>query len=100
MFRIGQRVVCVDTTCRGMTGRPVSYWIKEGSIYTIRWIGHWECPFYPGGICVRLEEIERPSEHWGDCPFYADRFRPLVEKKTDISVFKALLNPVQEKENV
>lgn len=91
MFRVGQKVVCVDampkpTNSLGMHG------LAEKMIYTIRRIS---------GGSVWLEEILRPSgwavcRLFAECPYDARRFRPLVERKTDISVFTALLNPTKQ----
>lgn len=97
MFRIGQKVVCVDdkeahpsTILSG--GSPTG--LVKGQIYTVTKTGIEHPLDLTGTPCITLAEMPSP---WG---YRQTRFRPLVEKKTDISVFKALLNPVQEKENV
>jgi hypothetical protein len=72
MFRIGQKVVCVDAK-----GVPLA--LVEGRVYVILRITP---PYlYLAGVCG-----ERPT-----AGMYADRFRPIVEKKTDISVFEEIL---------
>lgn len=81
MFRIGQKVVCVRND-------NVEHWLELNKVYTVEGV-----ETYIGG--VKLTEIgphvDAEEYHWY---FINNRFRPLVERKTDISVFKALLNPV------
>ena len=109
MFRVGQKVVCVDD--QGTDPHGVLE-LHKGNIYTIRWIGMYKHPFEPNQLCVRLYEINQrgtvgrsqpvPDRH-KDIPFRATRFRPLEERKTDISVFITLLTPKKvttEKEHV
>lgn len=100
MFHLGQKVVCVeqfDTPYFRNETVPV-----KGEVYTIRGIVPVsEFPIYVNNPGVYLEEIvnplnlyltwtgERLAEQCWDIMF----FRPLVERKTDISIFTALLNP-------
>jgi hypothetical protein len=60
------------------------------SIYTIR-----EVITLNGHVAVRLVEIKNPVLEYGDgtneMAFRASRFRPVVERKTDISIFTAML---------
>jgi hypothetical protein len=105
MFYVGQKVVCVDassgngTLCWGEKSET----LIEGNVYTIR-----RC-FYTDyarkgvpELIVWLDEIARSalSRHlWGqDAGYAARRFRPLIEKKTDISVFTSLLKHKQLEE--
>lgn len=75
MFRIGQKVVCVDAS-----DFAESY-LVEGKIYTvISLTGR----FLPGLILVDAED----PGGWA-----AWRFRPVVERKTDIAIFTKMLNP-------
>jgi hypothetical protein len=102
MFWVGQQVVCVDDSDHFPHIQVVHNVIevKKGQIYTIRWIGMYR-PYWvmtdghsksPGPfLSARLVEITRPGP---DVPFLAIRFRPLV--KTDISIFQAMLTPVEE----
>jgi len=87
-FRVGQKVVCVDdsdwvASLLNMPNRPV-----RGRVYTVR--GLYENAIY-------LEEISNPPQaRWknGDVAeacFFARRFRPVVERKTDISAFTKML---------
>lgn len=95
MFEVGQKVVCVEAeaSCKYMPPGIISNRdldeLAEGAVYTIRKIG-----VVYGDLCVWLDEITRP-EHvfWGgEAPYDARRFRPVVERKTDISVFTAMLH--------
>lgn len=88
-FRIGQKVVCIDA--KHLPGMRPDIPIVAGEIYTIRWIG-----ILRGVPMVRVEEHFRPNS-WPepDIPMLAERFRPVVEKKTDISIFTEMLKPKQ-----
>lgn len=99
-FYTGQKVVCIDdSNVPGEWGASVSEELHKGKIYTVRWIGMWTSYVDPVPILgVRLEELYRDiGDGRGDVPFYAWRFRPLLEKKTDISIFRSLLNPARHK---
>lgn len=94
MFRVGQKVVCVDASshpgmCWGDGEAP-----EQGRIYTIS-KGNFISP-HNGELLVQLAEISRhPTTmmFWGHLGYGIFRFRPLVERKTDISILKALLVP-------
>lgn len=99
-FQVGQKVVCVDDS-GPIDGDPrkvpggdyVPNMIRRGAIYTVRTVG-----FYPrwGEQGIRLHEVVNPIREYiggnSEVCFAAHRFRPLIERKTDISVFTALLN--------
>jgi predicted TPR repeat methyltransferase len=68
-FRIGQKVVCVDAD--GLVGTIIA-----GAVYEI-------ADVEPRG--VRLVDWKCGGG------FLASRFRPIVERKTDISVFTEIL---------
>jgi hypothetical protein len=90
MFWIGQKVVCVDDRGLAAALHQDEVGPLVGDIYTVR-----------GLICVNgqhgvklFEIVNPPHQYWGEtreCAFYARRFRPVVEKKTDISVFEEIL---------
>lgn len=86
MFRIGQKVVCVDDEEWSNHQRR----IRAGEIYTIAAFGvhpadgNEECAFLVG-----VKRIFRGVDY----PFGLYRFRPIVERKTDISVFTKMLTP-------
>lgn len=72
-----------------------------GEIYTIRSIE------YEGdGVYLRFHEIHNVLEYFDDCDcidemqFDADDFRPVIERKTDISIFKRLLVPASKQKQV
>ena len=113
MFYVGQKVVCVDDSFTGVMGNQFYSELKKGAVYTIRWVGNYEVEEAPphlrafdgrSGVylCVKLVEVRRQFPEFGnqdpDMPFYAERFRPLIERKTDISELKKLENPINHKE--
>jgi hypothetical protein len=91
MFHIGQKVVCI----RIFTTRPVKgeKTPVKGSVYTVRGIME-EGEF----AAVFLEEIVNPEvcTHAGvrERGFDITAFKPVQEKKTDISIFNEILNKV------
>lgn len=76
-FRVGQKVVCVDARSKRLGGAPLHAWPTEGQVYTIS-----------GGYSkfVYLSELGWPA-------FYADRFRPAVERgeETGMSILRKIL---------
>ena len=93
-FRVGQKVVCVNAT----VSNSFEFWgydVPEvGRVYTVTGI-------IPGAygkyLAVLLAEIRNGSKHYPDIGYRLDRFRPLVEHKTDISVFTEMLTPKRQK---
>jgi hypothetical protein len=87
MFRVGQKVVCVDDLPPpGFDGQDML--IRRGVIYTVREVG---LPSWMDGTeCIRLSEVRQAND---DTPYWARRFRPIVDRPTDISVFKEMLHP-------
>lgn len=96
MFYVGQKVVCVglhhdnrglslDEARRLGYGQP-----KLRGIYTVRSIFVWQ-----DRQLLRLAEFDNSHRMvFGMEPGYpAEGFRPVVERKTDISIFKAMLEP-------
>lgn len=93
MFRVGQKVVCVDA---GPTDAGLPSILTKDAVYTIASIKE-----FWGGLGVRLIEITLPDyapRHVN--AWKAERFRPVVERKTDISVFTQLLKPTKVAEPV
>lgn len=92
MFRVGQRVVCVDNK-----NKPGHSWVyndspTQGAVYTIVRITM-EC----GYESLILAEHERhPRSKYAG--YDARRFRPIVERKTSIEIFKKMLVPSKQKE--
>ena len=94
-FRVGQKVVCISGPARrDMVTDPV-----VGDVYTVRGINKDQ----RGDIGIHLAEIvNRPRRiislggEIREPGFFAYHFRPVVQRKTDISIFKAMLNPSKE----
>lgn len=95
-FRVGQKVVCIrefrDTRC------PLTkHWPKLNVVYTIREI---RVSRSDGELYFHLNELVNPvgnfSQGRGEAYFYSRNFRPVVERKTDISIFTEMLAPQRE----
>lgn len=91
-FYVGQKVTMKPTP----PGWNWALWKGEigpkfGHVYTIRSI------FLNG---LRFVEIINPpidtKEGFHECTFFPSRFRPALERPTDISFFERLLNPTPE----
>jgi hypothetical protein len=89
-FRIGQRVVCIDAS-------PSARWTEVrdlvlNRVYKIAGFDD-ECP--SGAIGLHLVGVPmRTHPDWRrPIGWRVDRFRPVVERKTDISALQALLAP-------
>jgi hypothetical protein len=100
MFHIGQRVVCIHDVASPPANEFPNLPIK-GSIYTVRGFvsPDGECERTPGML---LEEFANPpweyKEGVFEPSFHPYHFRPLVQNKTDISVFTRMLHNVLTKE--
>ena len=105
-FHVGQKVVCVELEKLYPDGvEPLEEPCQPivGKVYTIREVLIGLVGQVP---CVKLVEI--PDQRinvlvhgellHGDVVFDAVGFRPLVTRKTDISIFKAMLNPSRVEE--
>jgi hypothetical protein len=91
-FRVGQRVVCVDAA-PNPKGYPLKV-LKRGTIYTIRAIDatprRWDAPGW--GVHVEGILVMNPRRiEWAMNP---GRFRPVVDRATDIEIFTKLLSGV------
>ena len=73
MFRVGQKVVCIDDHDTELVKRNALYIVSGGY-----------------GKYVTLDGVHGVTGRADG--MLARRFRPVVERKTDISVFKAMLN--------
>jgi hypothetical protein len=82
MFRVGQKVVCVDDT--GTFGICV-----KGRIYTVTRVMF---GFTEQGVL--LAEIAPPPEYPG---FASRRFRPAVDRKTDIGFAHEILRKASKR---
>jgi hypothetical protein len=92
-FRIGQKVVCIKTPTHAYYKRTCPHRPVENGIYTVRGL-----IVVGGETGVYLEEVVNPTvfflfEGRTEAAFHHGFFRPLIETKTDISVFKKMLTP-------
>lgn len=79
MFSPGQKIECVDSRLEANPNHRRTPLIK-GAVYAVREVGGRTEAF------VRVDGL-------GGLWWPARRFRPLVERKTDISIFTAMLKP-------
>lgn len=100
-FVVGQKVVCISEHCPDRKAEMDAFGISypaKGRVYTIRALGaHEDMPV------VFLEEIVNPVLHYvsGEVTeqgFGVKRFRPVVTRKTDISIFTDML--IEQKQPV
>ena len=96
MFYVGQKVVCVKDDALPFSRSDLPIAVKAGSIYTIRNIDD-ESAAIDGIPGLWLQEIVHPPKMtWlgvREVSYCASRFRPVVERKTDISIFTEMLKP-------
>lgn len=93
MFRVGQKVVCVDAEFEAIAANYFSSLPARDEIYTVRAIGKLPSDMQPGIALVEIIGNEQPFSPIGEWGFEATRFRPFVERKTDISIFTEMLRP-------
>lgn len=93
-FHVGQRVTMKDDALWDIDPHEIPP--EFGAVYTIRTITARKY-----GCYIRLHEIHNVPHEYEDgheeCDFAADEFRPVVERKTDISIFQAMLSPKPKK---
>ncbi len=85
-FHVGQKVVCVDDA-KDYTGSETK--LRNGVIYEVEAVVE-HLGFT--GLVVAGAYSWHPTR-----AYRSSRFRPVVERKTDISGFKAMLNPSKSK---
>jgi hypothetical protein len=92
-YRIGQKVVCIHEPNSEYYKRTCARRPVEKGVYTVRgtMTAHGEVGLY-------LEEIiNQPyfflNAGYVEQGFHHQHFRPVVETKTDISIFKKMLTP-------
>lgn len=97
MFRVGQKVVCVAGSSMHVRASEGYIYPTNTDVYTIR--GMYRDG--SGNTQLLLQEIKnKPMETnvgTREPGFNARYFRPVVERKTDISIFTAMLNPAKKK---
>jgi hypothetical protein len=110
MFYVGQKVIRVTEPKGTALGDAIYYpgytFTKLGGIYTVRAIYLEKFSSEAGLIeTLLLEELRNPLVRWKtlglhEVGFAASNFRPVVERKTDISIFTTILDNVKSKEPV
>lgn len=94
MFHVGQKVVCINADINNANARPIdlaTWQLVKGKVYTIRALLNEPTT----GPTLLVEEIpDRDPYGTGlfEAGYFRWRFRPLVERKTSIEVFKRMLN--------
>jgi hypothetical protein len=101
-WHVGMKVVCANADGKRIYGdsfkpqdngeqKP-----KVGKVYTIRAL-----MAFGGGVYLHLDEVHNSPRHYlfpdGVCrhvetPWHASYFRPVQTRKTDISIFTAMLH--------
>ncbi len=99
MFQPGQRVVCIDDDWRFLMANVECP--KKNSIYTVARVTFNETVQLPY-ITVREINSDRVETFLGLANIFwlATNFRLLDDKKTDIAIFTAMLNPTRIPEKV
>jgi hypothetical protein len=102
MFHVGQKVVCVEDGTDSLTRfrkwlHPYPPCIEpiRGRIYTIcniRW--REDVPNRP--YTIELLEAPSPADNYWSAGWDSECFRPLTKRKTDISIFKKILDDAQK----
>lgn len=96
-FFVGQKVVCVDAHPSNGCHWADTHVLDERVIYTVSAVAIDD----EGDPVLMLREISRDNWAIPFDPWYAwygaFRFRPVVERKSDISALTALLNPANHK---
>lgn len=97
-FRVGQKVVCKRVKIAEFAMSISFQCPLVGAIYTIRAINDWG----GGRVLLRFYELDNShliGLHGGTVEpgFPYTYFAPVVERKTDIEIFRAMLNTTPEK---
>lgn len=91
-FYVGQKVVCVDDSNGRNPARRGPSGLVKGHVYTISSLD--PTTDQNGDLGVHVVEVVLPfvqSSLGYNVGFNTKRFRPAVERKTDISIFTAML---------
>ena len=92
MFRVGQKVVCVDVRPSPMGRVPIE--LTLNAVYTSSYITP---PNFVGELGLGLVEVKAVGDDFHNPEFGARRFRPVVDRPTDISIFTRMLTDADEK---
>lgn len=100
-FMVGQKIICVfarEAPGYGPFGKTEA--LIKGAVYTVT-SAHVDNRGEPTLWLAEVARDETSRRQHGDLVGYRPhRFRPAVERKTDISIFKKLLTPNPELEFV
>ena len=92
-FRVGQKVVLVKGWNK-LVSPDVRLPVK-GRVYTVRWSGKRPTDTTPG--IMLAEHFGGLNPFWNlEFCFNSSHFRPVVERKTDISIFQRMLTPAKK----
>lgn len=98
IWRVGMKAVCIDAAIPEFFKNLHSAPLVEGAVYVVREvrISLWD------GVLTLLVEGNigkiHPVSH-REQGFTADRFRPLVDTHTDISIFTKILHDVNHRQH-
>lgn len=101
MFKIGQKVLCIDDRHHDV-GNPIvaqnkPLGIEAGRVYTVRWIGP---PVgsrnvaFPNEPTVKVVGVDRGAK---DVGYYAFRFRALDDKDDVVEIFRQMARDIEKK---
>jgi hypothetical protein len=88
-WHVGMKVVCVDAT----PVSPASAKLQRNNVYTISaiqaglFLDRPDGDTWLEGVGIKLVEVPTDHHQW----FHPQRFRPVQERKTDISIFTSML---------
>jgi len=88
MFHIGQKVICISDAIDDDEPGP---YVFKGKVYTINDILN-----EYGDTTLTFHELPIIRVRGWSYGYSAENFRPVVEKKTDISDFRKILDRVKE----
>lgn len=96
MFYKDQRVICVNASFPPVVREQWDRYPRQNEILTVSMIADYTGIRFANETKYQLQFIEIG----GRAPWFAAcRFRPLVERKTDISIFKKMLVPKKATED-
>jgi hypothetical protein len=95
-FDVGQKVICISDDWQQAMRHFVPNIPRKGGIYHVRGYD----PIVVAPDCIGHEyiwlcEITNPRVGVSEPSFLAAHFRPVLERKTNISIFTAMLNPAR-----
>lgn len=95
-WHVGMKVVCIEMNVRNADVRLFPDLPQKGRVYTVSRI----TTAFTGEIGIQLREVNTPivgRKHKKQGLFPARWFRPVQKRKSDISIFTAMLNDQRSK---